>query len=70
LNLHLRDIDGLMHFFPPFGDGVMDIKAIVEAMTKTGFNGFASIEQDTHPGDPDMKEICRRYLRIMRGYLE
>ena len=70
MNVHMRDIDGLMRSFSPFGDGVMDIKAIVEAMKKTGFNGFASIEQDTHPGDPDMKEICRRYLRIMRGYLE
>ena len=70
MNVHMRDIDGLMRTFSAFGDGVMDIKAIIDAMKRTGFVGFASIEQDTHPGDPDMKEICRRYLRIMRGYLD
>ena len=28
-----------------------------------------SIEQDQHPGDPDMRETCREYLRIMREYI-
>lgn len=45
---------------------VMDIQAIVTALKQVGFNGFASIEQDQHPGDPDMRETCREYLRIMR----
>jgi len=66
MNVHMRDIDGLMRSFSPFGEGVMDIEAIVEAMRKTGFHGFASIEQDMHPGDPDIRVTCQRYLRIMR----
>jgi sugar phosphate isomerase/epimerase len=47
----------------------MDIQAIVTAFKQVGFNGFASIEQDQHPGDPDMRETCREYLRIMREYI-
>jgi sugar phosphate isomerase/epimerase len=67
MNLHMRDIDGLMHRFPPFGTGVMDHKAIVEACRKVGFSGFFSIEQDK--GGEDMGEICKRYLRMMREYI-
>ena len=69
MNLHMRDIDGLMRLFPPFGDGVMDIRAIIEALKQTGFDGYASIEQDQHPGDRDIKETCQRYLKIMREYI-
>ncbi|MBP7933322.1 MAG: sugar phosphate isomerase/epimerase [Phycisphaerae bacterium] len=64
MNLHMRDIDGQMRRFPPFGTGVMDHKAIVEACRKIHFNGFFSIEQDK--GGFDMLETCKRYLRIMR----
>ena len=69
MNLHMRDIDGLMRLFPPIGDGVMDFQAIVEALKQTGFGGFASLEQDSHPGDRDMKETCQRYLKMMRSYM-
>jgi sugar phosphate isomerase/epimerase len=69
MNLHMRDIDGLMHLFPPFGDGVMDIRAIIGTLKQTGFDGYASIEQDQHPGDRDIKETCQRYLKIMREYI-
>ncbi len=69
MNLHMRDIDGLMRRFPPVGEGVMDFQAIVQALKRTGFNGFASLEQDKHPGDRDMKETCRYYLRMMRDYI-
>jgi sugar phosphate isomerase/epimerase len=66
MNLHMRDIDGLMRQFPPFGRGVMDIRAIVTALKQVGFSGFASIEQDQHPGDPDIRDTCREYLRTMQ----
>ncbi len=69
MNVHMRDIDGLMRRFPAFGSGVMDIEAIITALKKVGFNGFASIEQDKNPGDPDIRETCRQYVRIMREYL-
>lgn len=69
MNLHVRDIDGLMHSFSPIGHGVMDFRAIVQALQRTGFQGFASLEQDGHQGDPDMKETCRTYLRTLRECL-
>jgi sugar phosphate isomerase/epimerase len=69
MNLHMRDIDGLMRMFPPIGQGVMDVQAIVATLKQIGFNGFASLEQDRHPGDPDMRETCRRYLRMMREHI-
>jgi sugar phosphate isomerase/epimerase len=69
MNLHLRDIDGLMRSFSAIGHGVMDFRAIVQALHQTGFQGFASLEQDGHPGDPDMKDTCRLYLRTLRDCL-
>lgn len=69
MNLHMRDIDGMMRLFPPFGDGVMDGQAIVTTLKQIGFNGFASIEQDGHPGDPDIRVTARRYLKLMREYI-
>jgi sugar phosphate isomerase/epimerase len=67
MNLHMRDIDGLMREFVHVGDGVMDFEAIVEALKAIGFQGFLSIEQDKLPGD--MKATCKRYLEMMKGYL-
>lgn len=67
MNVHVRDIDGLMRRFVHIGEGVMDFKAIAEAVKAVGFQGFLSIEQDKHPGD--MKATCRRYLSMMREYL-
>lgn len=69
MNVHMRDIDGTMRQFPAFGRGVMDVQAIVTALKQVGFNGYASIEQDQHPGDPDIRDTCRDYLKIMRGCL-
>jgi len=67
VNLHMRDIDGLMRSFPHIGQGVMDFEGIVRALKATGFNGYASIEQDKHPGD--MVATCKRYLQMMREYI-
>jgi sugar phosphate isomerase/epimerase len=64
INLHVRDIDGLMRAFPPFGEGVMDFQAVIDSLKHVGFNGFLSIEQDK--GAFDMHATCKRYLQIMR----
>jgi sugar phosphate isomerase/epimerase len=69
MNLHMRDIDGLMRSFSPIGLGVMDFKAIIDALKQTGYEGFVSLEQDGHPGDPEIKDTCRRYLKLMREYI-
>lgn len=67
MNLHVRDIDGLMRSFVHVGEGVMDFRAVAEALKAVGFRGFLSIEQDKYPGD--MVATCRRYLAMMREYL-
>ena len=67
LNLHMRDIDGRMRQMVAPGEGVMDFKAIADAVKSVGFEGFISLEQDSFGGD--MKEACRRYVRLMKEYL-
>ena len=67
MNVHLRDIDARMREYVPIGTGVMDFKAIAAAVKATGFSGFLSLEQDG--SSEDMKETCKRYLRLMREYL-
>jgi len=67
MNLHMRDIDGLMREFVHVGEGVMDFKAIAEELKAIGFQGYLSIEQDKLPGD--MKATCKRYLETMKEYL-
>jgi len=47
---------------------VMDIKAVVETAKRIGYTGFLSIEQDGGSGF-DMKEVCKRYLQMMREYI-
>ncbi len=67
MNLHARDIDGLMREFVHVGDGVMDFQAVAEALKAIGFQGFLCIEQDKHPGD--MEATCGRYLAMMKECL-
>jgi sugar phosphate isomerase/epimerase len=67
MNLHIRDIDGMMREFVHVDQGVMDFQAVAETLKSVGFNGFLSIEQDKHPGD--MKATCARYLAIVKEYL-
>jgi sugar phosphate isomerase/epimerase len=67
MNLHLRDIDGMMRQFVHFGQGVMDFQAIADALAAIGFGGFLSLEQDKFPGD--MQETCRRCIAEMRACL-
>jgi sugar phosphate isomerase/epimerase len=68
VNLHVRDIDGLMRRFVDVGEGVMDFQAIADALRAIGFDGFLSIEQDKHHPE-EMKRTCENYLHLMRGYL-
>lgn len=67
VNVHMRDIDGLMRRFPHIGEGVMDFRHICQTLKQTGFRGFVSLEQDKHPGD--MKATAARYLALMKEYL-
>jgi len=67
MNLHVRDIDSCMRVYVPIGEGVMDLKAIADAVKAIGFGGFLSLEQDG--SSEDMKETCRRYVSMMKEYL-
>jgi len=67
MNVHVRDINATMREYVAIGEGVMDFKAIADAVKAIGFTGFLSLEQDG--SGFDMKETCRRYLTIMKGYL-
>ena len=67
LNLHARDINATMREFVAIGQGVMDFKAIGDAVKAVGFTGFVSLEQDG--SGENMQETCRRYVSIMRQCL-
>lgn len=67
MNLHMRDIDGLVRKFVHVGEGIMDFEAVAAALRQVGFSGFMDLEQDKHPGN--MVETCRRYVAIMKKCL-
>ncbi|MBZ5593762.1 MAG: sugar phosphate isomerase/epimerase [Acidobacteriia bacterium] len=67
MNLHVRDVDATMREYVAIGKGVMDFKAITDAVKGIGFTGFLSLEQDG--SGEDMKETCRRYVRTMKELL-
>jgi sugar phosphate isomerase/epimerase len=67
MNLHARDIDARMRDYVPIGEGVMDLKAIADAVKAIGFRGFLSLEQDGAANE--MKEVCHRYISLMKEYL-
>ncbi|MEO2005716.1 MAG: sugar phosphate isomerase/epimerase [Candidatus Poribacteria bacterium] len=67
MNVHMRDIDGLMRTFVHIGEGVMDFAAVIGTLRDVGYRGYVSLEQDKHDGD--MRETCARYLALMRDYL-
>ena len=67
MNLHARDIDARMREYVPIGNGVMDLKAIADAVKAIGFRGFISLEQDGAANE--MKDVCRRYINLMKEYL-
>ena len=68
MNVHMRDIDGLMRTFVAVDQGVMDFKAMADALKAARFQGFLSLEQDGSPG-MDMKAVCKRYLALMKELL-
>ena len=54
--------------FCPFGDGMVDIPAVVTALKSSGFDGWVVVEQDTCEGDPTERAAAHReYLRSRCG---
>lgn len=71
MNVHMREIDGLMRRFVHFGQGVMDFQAIAESLKAVRYDGFLCLEQDGQAGDKpgDMQATCKRYLTTMKELL-
>jgi sugar phosphate isomerase/epimerase len=67
MNLHLRDIDARMREYVAIGEGVMDFKAITDAVKAIGFEGSLSLEQDG--SGEEMKQTCRHYISVMKECL-
>lgn len=54
--------------FCPFGDGIVDIPAIVQSLHGAGYDGWLIVEQDTCAGDPTRQATAHRaYLRSHCG---
>lgn len=56
--VHLKDHDNQKHTDVPFGQGVLDVTAVLKALRDEDFKGYLSIEYEAHPEDPspDMKQ--------------
>lgn len=54
--------------FPPLGEGVAGIPALIDALRSHRYDGWLVIEQDTTPGDPmDTARRNREYLEALLG---
>lgn len=54
--------------FPPLGEGVAGIPALIDALRSHGYDGWLVIEQDTTPGDPmATARRNREYLEALLG---
>lgn len=66
INAHLRDIDKEGLVFVGIGEGVMDFKATIEALRKTGFTGYLAFEQD---GVSDMNATLKNGKKMIEELL-
>jgi inosose dehydratase len=49
--------------FAKLGHGIVNIPAVIRALTDSGYDGWVVVEQDTTPGDPTrVAGENRRYL--------
>jgi sugar phosphate isomerase/epimerase len=43
--VQFRDVDAQTRNLVPFGEGVVDVAAVLNTLQKTGFNGYVSFEE-------------------------
>lgn len=62
--LHLKDYDNKKKTDVPFGQGELDVTAVLKALKDVSFKGYISIEYEAHAEEPtaDMT-ACVKYLR-------
>jgi inosose dehydratase len=51
--------------FCPLGEGIVDIGAVLRALDRQGYRGYATIEQDRVPGIGDPLDDLRRSLAVV-----
>jgi inosose dehydratase len=64
--IHLKDIDA-EGTFVPLGDGVLDVAGVLDALRKSGYDGWIMVETDGWPGDS--AEGARRSIAELRRLL-
>jgi inosose dehydratase len=51
------------YIFPPLGEGIAQVEAVVRELVERGYDGWFVLEQDTNRGDPkDVARINREWL--------
>src|SRR5262249_6171236 len=50
--LHLKDHDNTKDTDVPYGQGVLNVPAVLKALRDVKFKGYISIEYEAHPEDP------------------
>jgi inosose dehydratase len=80
-HLHLKDVAAPVRgrelgfwdaiaagIFCPAGDGLLDLRALRAALAETGYDGFATVEQDRRPGSAgDPAQDLRRSVARLRA---
>ncbi len=62
--MHLKDHDNKARHDVIFGQGVLDVPAVVKALRDVKFKGYISIEYEHHPEDP--AEDVKACLAVLR----
>lgn len=62
-HVHLRDADGLLYYGAPVGQGVIDMRGVVQALKDIGYDGFLSFE---YSGFADFLQIAKESQEYMR----
>ena len=53
--------------FAKLGHGIVNIAAVIRALTDSGYDGWLVVEQDTTPGDPT--RVARENRRYLEGLI-
>lgn len=66
--MHLKDHDNERRRDVPYGDGALDVTAILKALRDVQFKGYIAIEYEANPQNPsaDVKECVDRFKRAVR----
>ena len=63
LHTHVRDGDGLYNYNMPVGMGIIDWRAVVEALKDIAYDGFLSLELSNYQDPIQYLEFSRDYLQ-------